>query len=46
MKLFYSYTVSVNNSSRSCNTIDDPYARVCVPHKVKNMKSKVMSKVI
>ena len=34
--LYYSYFVSINNCGGSCNTIDDPYARICAPDKVKN----------
>ena len=34
--LFYPFTVTCKCGG-SCNTIDDPYARVCVPNKVKNM---------
>ena len=33
--LFYPVTVSVNKFGGSCNTIYDPYARVCVLNKVK-----------
>ena len=33
--LFYPFTV--NKCGGSCNNIDDPYARACVPNKVKNM---------
>ena len=33
--LFYQFTVVVNKSGGSCNTIDDPNARVFVPNKVK-----------
>ena len=29
--LLYPYTVSVNKCGGSCNTIEDPYARFCVP---------------
>ena len=39
--LLYIYTVSINKCGGSCNTINDPYARVCVPSKVKNMILKV-----
>ena len=35
--LFYLFTVSVNKYGGSCNTIDHPYARACVPNNVKNM---------
>ena len=41
--LFYPFTVSVNKCGGSCNTIDDPYARVCVPRKVKNMNVKIFN---
>ena len=43
--LFYSFTVSVNESGGSYNTIDDPYARVCVLIKTKNMNVKVFNLV-
>ena len=26
----------------SCNTIDEPYSRVCIPNKVKNLNMKVL----
>ena len=39
--IFYPFTLSVNISSESCNNINCPYARVCVPDKVKNMNVKV-----
>ena len=39
----YPFTVSVNNCAEICNTIDDPYARVCVRNKVKNMNVKVFN---
>lgn len=38
---FYSFTGSVNKCGGSYNTIDDPYARVCVLQKVKDMNVKV-----
>ena len=38
---FYPFTFSINKRGGSCNTIDDPYARGCVPDKVENMNVKV-----
>ena len=38
---FYRFTVSVNKCGESCDTIDDPYARGCVAHKVRNVNLKV-----
>ena len=32
--------ISVNKCGGSCNTMDDPYARVCVPNKSKKYKGK------
>ena len=43
--LFYSFTVSVNKSGGSYNTIDDPCARVCVLNKTKNMDVKTFNLV-
>ena len=28
---FYPYSIEVNKGSGSCNNIDDPYAKLCVP---------------
>ena len=39
--LVYLVTVSVDNCSGSCNTINDSYAWVCVSNKVKNMNVEV-----
>ena len=35
--LLYPYTVGVNKCVGTCNTIDDPYVRVCVSIKVKSI---------
>ena len=39
--LFYPYNVLVNKCSRSCNTLDDPVARLCIPNIIKNVNMKV-----
>ena len=39
--LFYPYNVQVNKCSGSCNTLDDPTARICVPNIIKNVNIKV-----
>ena len=41
--LFYQFTVRVNKCGGSCKTTDDPYARACVPNKVKQMNVKVFN---
>ena len=40
---FYSHSIEVNKCSGSCNNINDPYAKLCVPDVVKNIMSKVFN---
>ena len=44
--LFYPYNVEVNKCSGSCNTLEDPMARLCVPNIIKNINMKVYSFVM
>ena len=37
---FYPYSVKISKCSGSCNNINDPYAKLCVPDVVKNMNVK------
>ena len=39
--LFYPYNVQVNKCSGSCNTLEDPMARLCVSNIIKNVNMKV-----
>ena len=39
--LFYPYNVLVNKCSGSCNTLDDPMAKMCVPNIIKRVNMKV-----
>ena len=39
--LFYPYNVLVNKCSGSCNTLDNPMSRICVPNIIKNVNIKV-----
>ena len=39
--LFYPYNELVNKCSGSCNTLDDPMARICVSNTIKNINMKV-----
>ena len=41
MSLFYPYNVLVNKCSGSCDTFDDPMARLFVPNIIKNVNMKV-----
>ena len=39
--LFYPYSIKVNKCSGSCNNINDPYSKLCVPDVVKIMNVKL-----
>ena len=39
--LFYPYNVLVNKCSGSCNTLDNPMFKICVPKIVKNVNMQV-----
>ena len=41
--VFYLYSIKVNKCSGSCNTINDPFAKLCVPGLVKNINGKVFN---
>ena len=34
--MFYPYSIKVNKCKGSCNTVNDPYAKICVPDQIKN----------
>ena len=39
--LFYPYNVLVNKCSGSCNTLDNPMAKLCVPNIIKRINMQV-----
>ena len=39
--LFYPYNVLVNKCSGSCDTLDDPMSKICVPKIIKNVNIQV-----
>ena len=39
---FYLYNVKINICSGSCNNINDPYAKICVPNVIKILNLKVL----
>ena len=41
--LFYPYNIKVNYCSGSCNNINNPYSKLCIPDVVKNMNVKVFN---
>ena len=43
--VFYPFSIRVTKCSGSCNNINDPYARSCVPDVAKNINLKVFNSV-
>ena len=41
--IFYRFSVKINRCSGNCNSINDPYAKICVPDIVKNLNVKVFN---
>ena len=41
--LFSPYSININKCKGSCNTINDPYAKICVPDNIKNTNVKVFN---
>ena len=41
--VFYPYSITINKCKGSCNTINDPYAKLCVPDIIKNINVKVFN---
>ena len=41
--VFYPFSIKVNKCSESCNNINDPYAKLCVPNVVKNRNVRVFN---
>ena len=36
------YSIKINRCKGSCNTINDPYAKICVPDQIKNTNVKYL----
>ena len=41
--VFYPYSIKVNKCIDSCNNINNPYAKLCIPDIVKKNKVKVFN---
>ena len=41
--MFYPYSIKINKCKGSCNTINDPYAKIHVPDNIKNTNVKVFN---
>ena len=42
-RVLYPFSIKVNKCSGSCNYINDPYAKLCVPDIIKNINIKVFN---
>ena len=41
--IFYLFSIKINKCSGSCNNINNPYAKICVPDTVKDLNVKVFN---
>ena len=41
--MFYPYSMKINKCSGSCNNINDPHSKLCVPDIIKNINVKVFN---
>ena len=41
--IFYPFSVKINKCSGNCNSINDSYAKICVPNTVKDLNVRVFN---
>ena len=41
--IFYSFSIKINKCSGSCNNINNPHAKICVPDVIKDVNVKVFN---
>ena len=41
--IFYPFSIKINKCSGSCNNINNPYAKICVPDVIKDLNVKVFN---
>ena len=41
--IFYPFSIKINKCSGSCNNINNPYAKICVPDVIKDLSVKVFN---
>ena len=41
--IFYPFSIKINKCSGSCNNINSPYAKICVPDVIKDLNVKVFN---
>ena len=42
--IFYLFSIEINKCSGSCNNINNPYAKICVPDVIKDLKVQELMK--
>ena len=42
-RVFYPFSIKTNKFGGSCNNINDPYSKICVPDSVKDLNVKVFN---
>ena len=41
--VFYPFSIKTSKCSGSCNNINDPYAKICVPNVIKDLNVKLFN---
>ena len=41
--MFFPFSIKTSKCSGSCNNVNDPYAKICVPNVIKNLNVKVFN---
>ena len=41
--IFYPFSIKINTCGGSCNNINNPYAKICVPNDVKDLNVKIFN---
>ena len=41
--IFYPFSIKTSKCCGSCNNVNDPYAKICVPDVIKNLNVKVFN---
>ena len=39
--MVYPYSIKIKRCKSNCNTINNPYAKICVPNQIKNINVKL-----
>ena len=42
---YYPLIISINRCYRNCNTVQDPFGRICVPNKIEDLNLKIFNMI-